>query len=197
MKDLLTKKRAVSYERTNTIHHCSAIATSKNQFDATIRLQKVGVGRPYTNQYAAHDEFVILDCEVDYEVPIILGRPFLATGSVLIDMRANKLLFRLNDKVVHFDVCKAMKQPEDMDVFFVVEVNYKDDKELSVEKQLTDESLSDELLNFEREEAQEHEETMCALTEIGSYSHTPKQPDLDLKNQPSPTAKTSIEEPQC
>ncbi|XP_070014012.1 uncharacterized protein [Nicotiana sylvestris] len=25
-------------------------------------------------------DFVILDCEVDYEVPIILGRPFLATG---------------------------------------------------------------------------------------------------------------------
>ena len=26
------------------------------------------------------DDFVILDCEVDFEVPIILGRPFLATG---------------------------------------------------------------------------------------------------------------------
>ena len=25
-------------------------------------------------------DFVILDCEVDFEVPIILGRPFLATG---------------------------------------------------------------------------------------------------------------------
>ncbi|PHT34327.1 hypothetical protein CQW23_26127 [Capsicum baccatum] len=87
-----------------------------------------------------------------------------------------------------------MKQPKDMDVFSIAEVNYKDNKELSVEKQLTDESLSDELLNFEREEAREHEETKCALTEIGSYSYTPKQPDLDLKNQPSPTAKTSIKE---
>ena len=25
-------------------------------------------------------DFVILDCEVDFEVPIIFGRPFLATG---------------------------------------------------------------------------------------------------------------------
>ena len=25
-------------------------------------------------------DFVILDCEVDFEVPVILGRPFLATG---------------------------------------------------------------------------------------------------------------------
>lgn len=34
-------------------------------------------------------DFVILDCEVDFEEPIILGRPFLATGSVLIDLRSN------------------------------------------------------------------------------------------------------------
>ena len=31
-------------------------------------------------------DFVILDCEVDFEVPIILGRPFLATGRALVDM---------------------------------------------------------------------------------------------------------------
>ncbi|KAK4716475.1 hypothetical protein R3W88_014813 [Solanum pinnatisectum] len=30
--------------------------------------------------------FVILDCEVDFEIPIILGRPFLATGHALVDM---------------------------------------------------------------------------------------------------------------
>ncbi|XP_016567009.2 uncharacterized protein LOC107865200 [Capsicum annuum] len=46
------------------------------------------------------DDFVILDCEVDFEVPIILGRPFLATGSLLIDLRANKRRFRFNDVVV-------------------------------------------------------------------------------------------------
>ena len=31
-------------------------------------------------------DFVILDCEVDFEVPIILGRPFLATGRALVNM---------------------------------------------------------------------------------------------------------------
>ena len=30
--------------------------------------------------------FVIIDCEVDFEVPIILGIPFLATGKALGDM---------------------------------------------------------------------------------------------------------------
>ncbi|XP_047268078.1 uncharacterized protein LOC124898475 [Capsicum annuum] len=53
--------------------------------------------------------FVILNCEVDLEMPIILVRPFLTIGSVLIDLKANELLFNLNDKVVRFDVCQSMK----------------------------------------------------------------------------------------
>ena len=32
-------------------------------------------------------DFVILYCEVDFEVPIILGRPFLATRRALVDMK--------------------------------------------------------------------------------------------------------------
>ena len=31
-------------------------------------------------------DFVILDYEVNFKVPIILGRPFLATGRALVDM---------------------------------------------------------------------------------------------------------------
>ncbi|XP_070029216.1 uncharacterized protein [Nicotiana sylvestris] len=36
-------------------------------------------------------DFVILDCEVDFEVPIILGRPFLATGKALVDVEVGEL----------------------------------------------------------------------------------------------------------
>ncbi|XP_070032041.1 uncharacterized protein [Nicotiana tomentosiformis] len=42
-------------------------------------------------------DFVILDCEVDYEVPIILGRPFLAMGNALCDVEAGELTFRVGD----------------------------------------------------------------------------------------------------
>ncbi|XP_070022317.1 uncharacterized protein [Nicotiana sylvestris] len=38
-------------------------------------------------------DFVILDCKVDYEVPIILGRPFLTTGKTLVDVEARELTF--------------------------------------------------------------------------------------------------------
>ncbi|XP_070047388.1 uncharacterized protein [Nicotiana tomentosiformis] len=38
-------------------------------------------------------DFVILYYEVDYEVPIILGRPLLATGKDLVDVEAGELTF--------------------------------------------------------------------------------------------------------
>ncbi|XP_070010723.1 uncharacterized protein [Nicotiana sylvestris] len=39
-------------------------------------------------------DFVILDCEVDYELPIILGIPFLSNGKALVDVEAGELTFR-------------------------------------------------------------------------------------------------------
>ncbi|XP_070015204.1 uncharacterized protein [Nicotiana sylvestris] len=54
-------------------------------------------------------DFVILDCEVDYEVPIILGRHFLATGKALVDVEAGELTFLVGDEKVVFHVCKSMR----------------------------------------------------------------------------------------
>ncbi|PHT36190.1 hypothetical protein CQW23_23890 [Capsicum baccatum] len=95
----------------------------------------------------------------------------------------------MNDEVVHFDVNKSMKQPNDMNVFSIADVYYEDEKELSLEKQLTVEPLAAVLLNFEHEDVKEYEETICVLTGMGSYSYAHKKLDLDLKNQPSPPAK--------
>ncbi|PHT35910.1 hypothetical protein CQW23_23610 [Capsicum baccatum] len=135
-------------------------------------------------------DFVILDCKEDSEVPIILGRPFLATGSVLIDMKDNELLFRINDEVVRFDICKAMKHPSDMNELYVADVHHEDMKALSIEKQPTVEPLSAAPLKVEHKDNEDYKELMGALTEIESY--TPKKPDCDLKNQP--TEKTPINE---
>ncbi|XP_070034598.1 uncharacterized protein [Nicotiana tomentosiformis] len=48
--------------------------------------------------------FMILDCEVDYEVPIIFGRPFLATGKALVDVEAGEPTFRVGDEKAVFHV---------------------------------------------------------------------------------------------
>ena len=55
-------------------------------------------------------DFVILDCEVNFEVAIILGRPFLATGRALVDMEKGQITFRLNNEEATFNICRSMRQ---------------------------------------------------------------------------------------
>ncbi|XP_070015391.1 uncharacterized protein [Nicotiana sylvestris] len=83
-------------------------------------------------------DFIVLDYEADEEVPIILGRSFLATGGEIIDVRAEKLKMRVDDEEVTFNVYKALKIPkhyEDLCMITMVEskgikqssyVNYSD-----------------------------------------------------------------------
>ncbi|XP_070003172.1 uncharacterized protein [Nicotiana sylvestris] len=52
-------------------------------------------------------DFVILDYKVDEEIPIILGRPFLATGRALIDCEIRELKMRLNDEEIIF-MCRNL-----------------------------------------------------------------------------------------
>ena len=135
MKDLVTKKRSVTFKDDDRMQHCSAIATrslvqkKEDQGVFTIPCivgslhfakvlcdlgesinlmplsiyKKLGLGDPKptvmrllmadrtvkrpigilqdvlvkVESFIFPADFVILDCEVDFEVPIILGRPFL------------------------------------------------------------------------------------------------------------------------
>ncbi|KAK8670955.1 hypothetical protein V6N13_037567 [Hibiscus sabdariffa] len=60
-------------------------------------------------------DFLIMDCEADEHAPIILGRPFLATGKVLLDFENNELVLRVNDQQVKINVFKVMKHPTDIE----------------------------------------------------------------------------------
>ena len=53
---------------------------------------------------------VILYCVVDFEVPIILGRPFLATSRSLDYMEKGKMKFQLNDEEFTFNICRSIRQ---------------------------------------------------------------------------------------
>ncbi|KAL4363490.1 hypothetical protein GQ457_04G017090 [Hibiscus cannabinus] len=58
-------------------------------------------------------DFIVLDCEADEHAPIILGRPFLATGRMLIDCEKGELTIRVNDQKVTLNIFKSLKQPDD------------------------------------------------------------------------------------
>lgn len=51
--------------------------------------------------------FMIIDYEVDFDVPIILRRTFLSMGRSLDDMRWDRFRhrFRLNDEQITFNKC--------------------------------------------------------------------------------------------
>ena len=43
-------------------------------------------------------------------MPIILVRPFLATGRALVDMEKGQMKFRLNNEETTFNICRSMRQ---------------------------------------------------------------------------------------
>ena len=65
-------------------------------------------------------DFVVLDMEEDQNLPLILGRPFLATGRALIDVQRGELKLRVQGDEVTFNVLNAMKYPnEEHDCFYI------------------------------------------------------------------------------
>ncbi|XP_061359905.1 uncharacterized protein LOC133303948 [Gastrolobium bilobum] len=62
-------------------------------------------------------DFIILDYEEDREMPIILGRAFLATDGAVIDVKEGELAMNVNGEQVKFNILKAMKYPRDRGVF--------------------------------------------------------------------------------
>ena len=56
------------------------------------------------DKFIFHADFIVLDMEEDKEIPIILGRPFLAIGRALIDVHKGELRLRVQDEEVRFNV---------------------------------------------------------------------------------------------
>ncbi|CAN6583278.1 unnamed protein product [Malus baccata var. baccata] len=66
--------------------------------------------------------FIVLDMEEDKEVPLILGRPFMATARTLIDVEAGTLTLRVQGESVVFKLFKAVKRPFEPEECFRVDV---------------------------------------------------------------------------
>ncbi|XP_070013772.1 uncharacterized protein [Nicotiana sylvestris] len=140
-------------------------------------------------------DFIILDCEIDYEVPIILGRPLLAMGKALCDVEAGELTFWAGDEKGVFHVCKSMRQPNSNEVCSFVDlvINVIVD-ETSAMINVGD-MLEAILLNFDDDEMDGFMECVNSLQGMGLYNYAPRKLSLDLENRTTPPTKTSIEEP--
>ncbi|XP_041995872.1 uncharacterized protein LOC121745995 [Salvia splendens] len=59
------------------------------------------------NKFIILVDFIMLDMPEDKEVPILFGRPFLATGDVLLGAKDNSVTFRINGEQLTINVEKA------------------------------------------------------------------------------------------
>ena len=66
-------------------------------------------------------DFIVLDMEEDKEIPIILGRPFLAIGRAMIDVQRGELKLRVQEDEVKFNVFEAVRHPTESDTCFMTE----------------------------------------------------------------------------
>ena len=56
-------------------------------------------------------DFVIMKIEEDTQVPLLLGRPFLATGAALIDVQKGELTLRVGNEAMHFNLNRGLEHP--------------------------------------------------------------------------------------
>ncbi|XP_070010739.1 uncharacterized protein [Nicotiana sylvestris] len=152
LKDLITKKRTTKNEVMNVTHRVSSIIatyTVQKKEDpgaftipytigahdfaralcdngASINLMPLAIYKKagLVGKFHLPADFVIHDCAVDKEIPIILGGPFLATGRALMDSERNEIKFHVNDEEVIFQASKGMKLPheyESISLIYVVD----------------------------------------------------------------------------
>ncbi|XP_050893373.1 uncharacterized protein LOC127099956 [Lathyrus oleraceus] len=62
-------------------------------------------------QFYIPTDFVIMDIKEDSHIPIILGRPSLATVGAIIDVKKGRLTFKVGEEKVEFLLAKFLQAP--------------------------------------------------------------------------------------
>ncbi|XP_070004986.1 uncharacterized protein [Nicotiana sylvestris] len=138
-------------------------------------------------------DFIILDFEADEKVPIILGRPLLATGDAIIKVREGKMIMRVDNEEAVFNVYKAIYLSHHYEEFSMISVMEMDEQLIAPSVYLKD-SLEKAIVLFESLEINDEVEEMKHILNA-SYEYmkglNPFEP-LNIPNGPPP--KPSIEE---
>ncbi|XP_075077301.1 uncharacterized protein LOC142164035 [Nicotiana tabacum] len=124
-KEIFSKKRKV--EETSVVkltEHCSAIWQNKlpqKKLEGEIReIRSIHVSLQLTDhttiileeivedvlvrvdKFVFHADFIVVSMEENREVPLILGRSFLATGRVILDIQETQLMLRVGEERLIF-----------------------------------------------------------------------------------------------
>ncbi|XP_070049100.1 uncharacterized protein [Nicotiana tomentosiformis] len=139
-------------------------------------------------------DFVILDCQVDEDIPIILGRPLLDRGRARIDCETRELKMRLNNEEITFNVQKSMWRPNKFANCSLIEVVDMIMEEASEALNAKD-PLAACLTNLEEVNGEDLAEWVLALEGQGYCKRELEFESLHLEERKTPPAKPSIEDP--
>ncbi|XP_019266338.1 PREDICTED: uncharacterized protein LOC109243801 [Nicotiana attenuata] len=129
----------------------------------------------------------------DELVPIILGRPLLATGDAIIKVREGKMILRVDDEEAVFNVYKAIQLPrhyEDLSMVSVVEV----DEQILGTSVYLDDSLEKALMLFDSPGSDDEVEEMMHILDTSCAYMQGIHPFEPLNRPEGPPPKPSIEE---
>ncbi|XP_062085645.1 uncharacterized protein LOC133791745 [Humulus lupulus] len=209
MKDILTRKRRLGeFETVALTKECSSFLQNKlppkmkdlGSFTIPCTIDrslaypdgKIEDVLVKVDKFIFPVDFIVLDYEADREVPIILGRPFLATGRTLIDVQKGELTMRVQDEQATFNVFKDMRFPDEVEECSVVSVvDYLASKEL---ENNFDDPL-EKLIMFDSH-AEDEDEYLPWLEASSQGLHTRKHfESLELPSRSFAAPKPSMEKP--
>ncbi|XP_075103473.1 uncharacterized protein LOC142178050 [Nicotiana tabacum] len=112
-------------------------------------------------------DFIVLEMEENTEVPLILGRPFLATGRAIIDVHQGQLILLVDEERMIFDMQKMIKFPGDESSSSCFQIDLLDD--------LVDEYKDNQLISDSLEICLARSGTISDDNPIIREGWTPKQ----------------------
>ncbi|WCJ19866.1 hypothetical protein M5689_002140 [Euphorbia peplus] len=122
-------------------------------------------------------DFVVMDMPEDMHVPIILGRPFLATGGALIDVKAKELSFRVNGDTIIFEMNEGLvRRPTSNDACYFLDS--------PLQSSVLQETKHDVLEKIWEEEVKICEGTGCSKETTEKSPLPPNTSDPSLKKPP-------------
>ena len=134
-------------------------------------------------------DFVVMDITEDSSIPILLGRPFLATAGAIIDVKKGKLTFEVGDEKIEFILSKFMKNPSINDTACLVDIIDECIKEHASGPPPT-KGMDVSLTETEVEEASPHQEELDVnpvyQNECLTFLPAPtqEQPKVEIKELP-------------
>lgn len=133
-------------------------------------------------------DFVVMNMKEDSSIPILLGRPFLATTRAIIDVKRRKITFKAGEENIEFIISKFMKGPSIDDTCCVIHVIDECVKELEMETPQVTEVLKiptpSIFEDYEWCEPYEDDSLKEFLALTPDYMPGPKQPTIELKVLP-------------